>query len=273
MKTVPFKIHELNAAKAFSKQSSVFDDEYVHNKIVTYKRQRVRAHLQKFLAPHSRILELNSGTGDDAIWFASQGHTVHATDISAGMQTILKQKVVAAGFEEKISTERCSFTKLYLLQNNQPYDCIFSNFAGLNCADDLRKVLVNFDALLKQNGTITLVLMPKFSLWEFLLLFKGEFKTAFRRLFSKKGAKAHILGEHFRCWYYHPSYIINYLKDSFKLQQLEGMCTIVPPSFIENFPNKFPKFFKFLVKQEDQLKSIWPFTVIGDYYIITLKKQ
>jgi len=51
------------------------------------------------------------------------------------------------------------------------------------------------------------------------------------------------------------------------------MCTIVPPSFIENFPMKFPKSFQFLVKLEHRLKSVRPFAIIGDYHIIVLKKR
>jgi ubiquinone/menaquinone biosynthesis C-methylase UbiE len=274
MKTKSNKIHEINAANAFSRQSSVFDDEYAENKIVAYKRARVRAVLEKYLSVNSSILELNSGTGDDAIWLAQQGHFVHATDISDGMQDMLKQKVESAGLSNKITTEICSFNNLDTLANKQLYDCIFSNFAGLNCAENLSKVLTHFSGLVKQNGIVTLVIMPKFSLWEFLLAFKGEFKVAFRRLTSTKklGAKAHIMGQHFRCWYYNPSYVINCLKKDFSLLQLEGMCTIVPPSFIESFPIKFPKCFRFFVKTEQRLKSIWPFTLIGDYYIITLKK-
>ena len=32
------------------------------------------------------ILELNAGTGTDAVWFAERGYRVHATDIAEGMQ-------------------------------------------------------------------------------------------------------------------------------------------------------------------------------------------
>jgi ubiquinone/menaquinone biosynthesis C-methylase UbiE len=274
MKTESIKVNETNAANAFGRQSSVFDVEYSDNKIVDYKRARVRAVLEKNLPVNSNILELNSGTGDDAIWLAQKGHYVHATDISDGMQNMLKQKVIAVELTANITTEICSFNDLNTLANKQLYDCIFSNFAGLNCAENLAQVLEHFSGLVKQNGIVTLVIMPKFSLWEFLLAFKGEFKLAFRRLTSTKkyGAKAHIMGQYFRCWYYNPSYVINCLKKDFSLLQLEGMCTIVPPSFIENFPIKYPKSFQFLIKLESQLKSVWPFTIIGDYYIITLKK-
>src|ERR1700733_2992661 len=90
--------NELRAAKAFSKQSVLFDEIYSDDTIIQYKRARVRAHVNSFIKPGSRILELNAGTGEDAIFFAGEGHTVHATDISAGMLDKLKEKVSTKGF-------------------------------------------------------------------------------------------------------------------------------------------------------------------------------
>lgn len=261
------------AAKAFSLQSASFDDLYSSNTIIQYKRERVRKHVQPFLRSKSNILELNSGTGEDAIWFAQQGHTVHATDISAGMQDVLKKKINSLGLQQQISNECISFTNLNELRKKEEYDIIFSNFAGLNCTGELNKVLDSFSPLLKTGGTVTLVLLPKFCLWEFLLIFKGKFKTSVRRLFSKKGVTAHIEGTYFTCWYYSPSYIINHLRDHFELMSLEGLCTLVPPSYMEGFAEKHPKVFSFLKKKEERWKTKWPWKSIGDYYIITLKKR
>ena len=86
-------INEQQVALAFTAQSAIFDQLYATNGIVAYKRERVRQFLLKYLNPGSRILELNAGTGDDAIFLAKQGHHVHATDISTGMQARLKEKV------------------------------------------------------------------------------------------------------------------------------------------------------------------------------------
>ena len=77
------------AAVAFSKQAPIFDSIYSPNAIIEYKRKRVREHVERYLQTESNILELNSGTGEDAIYFSSVGHTVHATDISEGMQKVL----------------------------------------------------------------------------------------------------------------------------------------------------------------------------------------
>jgi ubiquinone/menaquinone biosynthesis C-methylase UbiE len=269
-------IHSVNeqaAEKAFSKQSAIFDDLYSSNIIIQYKRQRVRDHLQQFLKTNSKILELNVGTGEDAIWFAQNDHTVHATDISKGMQEKLAEKVRQNKLGSQITQELCSFTNLHELNNKGPYDLIFSNFAGLNCTGELDKVLHSFSPLLKPDSIVTLVILPKFCLWESMLFLRGDFKTAFRRFFSSKGAKAHIKGEYFTCWYYNPSYVIKIMKDSYEVLSVEGLCTLVPPSYLENFPNKRPSLFNWLKEKENKWKSKWPWKSVGDYYIISLRKK
>jgi ubiquinone/menaquinone biosynthesis C-methylase UbiE len=269
-------IHSVNeqaAEKAFSKQSAIFDEIYSSNTIIQYKRQRVRDHLQQFLKPNSKILELNAGTGEDAVWFAQHDHNIHATDISKGMQEKLAEKVRQNKLEAQVTHELCSFTELQQLNGKGPYDHIFSNFAGLNCTGELAKVLHSFLSLLKPNGIVTLVILPKFCLWESLLFLKGDFKIAFRRFFSSKGVKAHIEGEYFTCWYYNPSYIIKNMKDSYKVLSVEGLCTLVPPSYLENFPTKRSSLFNWLKEKENKWKGKWPWKSIGDYYIISLKKN
>lgn len=272
MKVIELKSNEQLAAEAFNRQSSVFDKTYAGNKIVAYKRKRVRDHVLRLIPAHSNILELNAGTGDDAVFFASIGHTVHATDIAEAMQQQLREKVSLHGLDKKVSTEICSFTSLENLQNKGPYDLIFSNFAGLNCTNDLENVLHSFSDLLKPGGIATMTIMPRLCWWEIMLLFKGHFKMAFRRLKYKNGTPAHIEGFHFLCWYYSPRYVIHALKGMLNLADVEGLCTLVPPSYFENFPVKYPRLLKSLEKFEEKLKRKWPWRITGDYYIISFQK-
>jgi ubiquinone/menaquinone biosynthesis C-methylase UbiE len=288
---VSHHINEEQAAAAFTKQSAKFDALYGGDTIIQYKRERVRQHLQKFILPNSDVLELNSGTGEDAVWLAQLGHKVHATDIAEGMQEQLIQKVKALGLQDKITHEQISFTQLENLRpapwgqalekssfqnltslKQKQYDHIFSNFAGLNCTGELDKVLRSFSALLKPGGKVTLVILPKFCLWEFLLLFKGKFKTASRR-FNGNGVKAHVEGTWLTCWYYNPSFVIKELQDEYKLLGIEGMCTLVPPSYMKGFAEKYPRLYRFLRLKENKWKMKWPWKFIGDYYIISFQKK
>jgi ubiquinone/menaquinone biosynthesis C-methylase UbiE len=266
-------INELRAAEAFSKQSNVFDEIFSEDLIIQYKRERVRQHILQYVRPPASLLELNCGTGEDALFFAGKGFSVHATDISEGMLQKLWLKIKAVGGDRNISTELCSFTELGQLKNKGPYDAIYSNFGGLNCTPVIKKVLSSFDSLVKPGGTVTMVLITKFCLWEMLLVFKGKFRTAFRRFFSSKGRKARVEGREFTCWYYGFDDIRKNLPPSFKIIAAEGLCTIVPPSYIERFAEKRPTLFEWLKKKEDVLKNRWPWKYWGDYVIVTLKKK
>lgn len=265
--------NELSVSEAFDKQSVLFDDLFSSGTIIQYKRERVRAHIKNLLEPHSHILELNAGTGEDGIYFAKLGHYVHETDISSGMLQILKHKINQQDLIENITYEKCSFNSLEKLRNRVPYDLIFSNFAGINCTDKLDQVLDTMMDLLKPHGKITLVFLPTFCLWEFLMMFKGNFNTAFRRFCGRKGAKAHIEGVYFKCWYYHPSHIIRKLKPAFDVIGYEGLCTIVPPSYIAHFPEKHPKLYGFSKEKENSWKGKWPWRCMGDYVILSFQKK
>jgi ubiquinone/menaquinone biosynthesis C-methylase UbiE len=273
MSTLYNHINELNASEAFTRQSSVFDELYSNNAIIQYKRQRVREHILRYTKDHQSMLELNCGTGEDALFFAQLGFTVHATDISQGMLDSLQKKLDAYDYKEKVTVEQCSFTDLNFLKKGKTFDYVYSNFGGLNCTSDLDKVLHSLPDLVKSGGIITLVIISDFCLWESLLVFKGKFKTAFRRLFADKGRAAQIEGSFFKCWYYAPGFVKRCLQANFEFLGLEGLCTLVPPSYIENFDEKYPKSFRFLQKKEDKWKAHWPWNRIGDYYIISFRRK
>jgi ubiquinone/menaquinone biosynthesis C-methylase UbiE len=260
---------EAAAARAFENQSSTFDNLYSEDLIIKYKRETVRNHILGELRPGAYILELNCGTGEDAIFFEKKGFTVLATDVSEGMISQAERKALHANCEN-LEFKLCSFNSIDRLNMDSQFDHIFSNFAGLNCTPILGEVLMKADKLLKPGGKMTLVLLPVFCLWEFALLFKGKWKTAFRR-FKHKGAKAKIKNDHFSCFYYNPSYVTRQLKN-YELKKLEGLCTIVPPSYIEGFGNNYPRLFAWLKKKEKNYSRSFLWRSIGDYYIITIQK-
>ena len=258
------------ALEAFNRQSLVFDEHYGHDNLIAYKRKRVRDHILSFLKNDDRLLELNCGTGEDALYFSRKGFHVHATDASAGMMQQLRSKLNNER-SKNISCEECSFTTLEELNYKGPFDHIYSNFGGLNCTSKLDKVLHSFDDLLKPGGHVTLVIINRFCLWETSLLFRGKFREATRRFFSNGGREAHIENTWFRCWYYSPSDVISNLP-SFHLVSLEGLCTLVPPSYMKDFDEKHPRIYRYLVKKESAWKHKWFWRNVGDYFIITLQK-
>ena len=257
------------ATNAFTAQSGIFDALYRPSPIVQFKRERVQALLKKYLKPKSRILELNAGTGDDALWLAAQGHTVLATDASPGMLSQQQQKFSESPHKAQLQSRACSFLELEHLQK-QTFDAVFSNFGGLNCTHQLAKVLADADKLLAPGGVMLLTIMPPNCLWEWFWVFTGNFSKAFRR-WRKDGTPAHIEGQWFTTWYYKPSWVKKQCP-GLKHLTTEALCLAVPPEHHKRFIEKRPLIFGFLKWKENFIKT-WPLLRgWGDYFVIVLQK-
>lgn len=253
---------------AFSKQSAQFDKYDSLNPVLQAWRERIYAHVDQFIKPNSKILELNAGTGIDALRFARLGHTVHAIDISIGMIKKMNEKISLYSLSDRITTQQISFDQLN--QVNGKFDFVFSNFGGLNCIDDLNKVTRHLPELLNEGALITWVIMPRISPWEWLWLLKGKFKDAFRR-FQKNGAMANVEGRTFLTYYYSLKEIRKSFGPQFQLIKSEGLGVFSPPPSATNFVKQFPRTFNFLDQGDQSISKLYPFTRWGDHLVLTFR--
>ena len=256
-----------NVNKAFSLQSLNYDEYDKSNPTLTWMRKKVMNHALKFLRTDNKILELNSGTGIDAQFFAEKGFTVHCTDLSDGMVEQMKKKFSSGKFADKISVQQCSFTELDQIEGKK-FDFIFSNFGGLNCIPDLKAVTKFFPQLLNKNGRVCLVILPPVCLWEIVQLLRGKFKFAFRR-FKRNGTLANVEGIKFQTYYFSANELMKALGKNFKLLKLESLALFTPIPQMEKIPKKFPLLAKVLNKIDEKFSGIFPFNRIGDHIIVT----
>ncbi len=257
------------AIQAFSKQAQQFDRLNDMNCINSYCRNLIYKTAEKFLVKNDSILELNCGTGIDAIYF-SKNHSVTATDGALGMVNILRDKIKEEAISN-IEVRQLPFENLYQIKDKK-YDFIFSNFGGLNCTSQLNNVLKQLPALLNENGKIMLVIMPPVSIWEHLHIFSLNFKVAFRR-WRKDGAAASVENVTFKSYYYSAKYIIKNLQPEMNILHMQGLCNIMPPEFMHHYLTNKPKLRKWLGRADSFLGGYFPFTQIGDYSIIVMRKK
>ena len=258
-------------AIAFTRQSSSFDKIEEENRILQYMRKRIHEHCLSFFPTNAHILELNCGTGIDAVYFADKGMQILATDVAPGMIHTLNIKIKELNLEKKISSHLCSYTDLPKFSQG-PFDVVFSDFGGLNCISDLIPVVEGVKKNLKNGGIVTLVVMPKVCPWEILLALKGNFKVAFRR-FKRGGAQSHLEGQFFKTFYFSQAYIQKVFGEEFSLVKLEGLCSFVPPPYFEFFPKRLNTTFKLLCKVENAVRFTYPFNRMADHFIITLRRK
>lgn len=254
-------------SEAFSRQAKIFDKYEEENKILQWMRFITREHLMRHLKESSEILELNSGTGLDAVYLAEQGFYVYCIDIAEGMLKKLKEKISCRGLEGKISVQNLSYTNLEKLKGKQ-FDHIYSNFGGLNCANDLSPIFDNFKKVLKPGGKVTLVIIPPICPWEIALIFKGNFFTAFRRL-HKKGITTNVEGVKFQTYYFSVKQTIRALGKDYKLIELQGLASFSPPPYMNNFPERLPGIYQILTKLDEKFSGYFPFNRWADHFILT----
>lgn len=254
--------------RAFSKQSAGYDEADRANPILTRWRERVYRHLDQLLQPGSAILELNAGTGIDALRLAQKGHRVLATDAAPGMVLQLQQKTLDPSAAGRLTARACSYEDLDQLPDGK-YDHVFSNFGGLNCCQDLGLVIRQLPRLIKPGSRITWVIMPRLCPWEWLWLFRGS-SSAFRRL-SSRGVKAHLEAEYFLTYYYSLTQLQQQFGPNYQLLKVEGLGAVSPPPASYAFVRRFPRLTKWLNALDEHISGTFPFSRCADHFIATFE--
>lgn len=256
----------------FDTHAPVYDDHFSHTLIGKIYRNIVQDYLLKILPQEPlNILELNCGTGEDALFLASRGHRITAIDISDEMLRVARDKSLP--MKPEASPEFLCMDMRQIENLPHAFDLVFSNFGGLNCLPpaDLKKVLQDAMSLLKPGGKLILVIMPQYCLWEiFYFFFKFRWGKMFRRK-SKQAVQVAIDGVRVNTWYYQPQEIRNMLGSYLCEKLIPVGIALPPPSFspiLENHPGRL-KFFK---RIEQFLSSRSLFSGIADHYLIDFRK-
>lgn len=271
----------------FSRKAAVYDAYGAEHPAIQWTRGVVRAHILSLtpalshgeradfplplgegLGVRVKLLELNAGTGDDAAYFAERGLRVHATDLADGMVAEIQRKIETRSLHGSLTVQQVSFTELERVTGG-PFDLVFSNFGGLNCLPDLRPVAQKLPLVLKPGGYVVWVIMPPLCPWELAQALRGRFRVAFRRL--RRRTRAHVEGAYFSTCYFPSSAVLQALGPSFSISNLQSLSLFSPPAFMDGFPRRFPRLFRWLT-QVDACVTGWPvFNAIGDFLMLTAR--
>ena len=271
----------MRATAVFDILAQTYDVDFTASQIGQLQRKRVHHLLTALLNKMNRplkILEINCGTGEDAIWLASLGHTVVATDASATMIEKAKNKLQNDNNSRvTVSFFQCPFHKLTHVFAQEEFDLVFSNFGGLNCVNEsaLQQLSIDLASLTKTNGNIFLVLMARHCLWEILYYgIKGKFKTAFRR--SRKNLNFVIDEEQVPVYYYSSGEIKKIFGNTFQYQNKKPVGLFIPPSYLEKQFEKRVNKLQQLNRWEEKFSPALLSDLADHYYIsftkITAKK-
>ncbi len=261
----------------FDKAASNYDKDFTYSNIGKLQRNRVWKYLDKTIDSKTQlnILELNCGTGEDAIRFAQRGHKVTATDLSDEMLKITREKVLKNNLRDNVQTVICDIKALDTCEFPAKFDLIFSNFGGLNCLNynELKNTSAHLFQLLKPNGRFIVIIMPRFCIWESIyFLLKLDWHKAFRRN-THKSLQVRVGEEFIETWYYSPFSFYQIFKQHFKKLNSRPIGITIPPSYMENTLGKRKKIMNFLSGAEYIFGEISFLTNLSDHFLIDMQKK
>ncbi|NOX63455.1 MAG: class I SAM-dependent methyltransferase [Chloroflexi bacterium] len=178
-------------ARAFDALAGEYDSRFTHTQLGRMLRARVWEWLGRLVGEGECVLELACGTGEDAVWLARRGAFVTATDGSPQMLAAAREKVQAAGLQDKVTFARLDLAALDPAFDEGMkgrgdgglYDAAFSNFGGLNVLHNWRPLAEFLAGKVRVGGWVMLVVMGPVCPWEMLWhLAHAQPRRAFRRL-------------------------------------------------------------------------------------------
>lgn len=242
----------------FDHIAETYDAIFTDSLIGRAQRDSVWRELDRCFRPGQRILELNCGTGVDAVHLAERGVKVLACDAAPRMIEVGRRRLGSLASGMGVEFRVLSTEQLARLECEGPFEGAFSNFGGLNCVEALSAVARDLARLLTPGATALLCLLGRSAAWEIAwYLGHGNPRKALRR-FQRGGTMAR-LAEGVRVRAHYPSVraMSRLFAPEFRLIRVKGVGVTVPPSYVETLARRFPRVLLAL-KQVDGWVSGWP---------------
>jgi ubiquinone/menaquinone biosynthesis C-methylase UbiE len=256
-------------ALAFDRMAPTYDEVFTESVIGRAQRAIVWRELANTFRSSRRVLELNCGTGEDALFLSSRGTNVLACDASREMIAVARRKARLQGREVEFAV--LASENVGELAGDPPFDGAFSNFSGLNCVRDVKKVVQDLARMVAPRARVLICVSGRFCLWELgWFLVKGLPAKAFRRVGGS--ATARIEGREFTVRYPTIRRWRSYFRPSFELRSVRAVGLFVPPSYAESWARRHPAILATLARL-DCLFGAWPaLRGMGDHVLFEFER-
>jgi len=263
-----------SVAAPFDAVAETYDEVFTESLIGRAQRDSVWLELDRCFCYGQRILELNCGTGVDAIHLAERGVATLAYDAAPRMIEVARRRLKVAKVLAKVGFQVLATEDIGRLEDEGPFDGAFSNFAGLNCIENLRNVARDLALLVRPRGWFVAVMAGRFVAWEVIwYLAHGNQGKALRR-FHRNGVTAR-LAEGMTLKVHYPSVrdMARMFAPEFKLRWWKGVGVAVPPSYLENIARKHPVVLNMAAKADRWLGWCPLLRAAADHVLLAFERR
>jgi ubiquinone/menaquinone biosynthesis C-methylase UbiE len=263
----------IDLIRAFDSMAEEYDLKYVRNPSMQLMRRRVWAQLEERVKPGDRVLELGCGTGEDALFLARSGCRVLATDCSPHMLRLARDKAAAAGLENSIQFKLLEIDDLgrEFSGTENLFDCVLSNFGGLNTVPHLRDLERPLLNTLRPNGYFVACVMGRHCIWDWLIeLIHLRFDSISAR--RKNGVTISVDGHNVTCYFPTPVEFFEAFS-SLKRTYSQALALFVPPPRITSEREVYDWLWKTLDRIEQPFARSDLLSGYGDHFLAVLQKE
>lgn len=258
-------------AFAFDSLAPSYDELFTRSLIGRAQRNAVWDVFAEIFTKGNRILELNCGTGEDAIFLSRRGASVLACDASGEMVNVARHRILLESLDDKVKIEQLPTEHLDTLSRFPQFDGVFSNFSGLNCVADLVTMAPLLAQLVKPGAPIVFCLCTRFCLFEIIwFLLHGKPRKAFRRTSGRTVAQ--LGGYQVQVQYPTVRKLSQIFSDGFKLRFFRGVGIFVPPSYTESWARRYPQILDALELIDRLVCDLPGLRVIGDHFLVCFER-
>jgi SAM-dependent methyltransferase len=267
------RAHAQSDLAAFDLLAETYDQVFTQSAVGRAQREAVWHEMDKRFSAGQRVLEINCGTGADAIHLAQRGVEVVACDASMEMIQVARRSAEKAGVHKFVEFTPLKSENIFMLGKNYHFDGLVSNFGGLNCSLDVSLIASDLATLLRPGAPAVICVFGTFCAWESLwYLLHGKSRKAFRRFRAVSEAN---LGEVKSVQVYRHSArsLRNAFAPYFRFRERKGVGISVPPSYLEHVAKSFPWGMD-VARATDRLISSWPlFRNIADHNLMIFERS
>ena len=257
----------------FDHVADTYDAVFTNSLIGRAQRGSVWEELDRCFRPGQRILELNCGTGVDALHLAERGVEVLACDVAPRMIRVARQRVASRTRQTRVDFRILATEDIGVLAEEGPFDGVFSNFGGLNCVPDLSGVARDLARFLAPGAIALLCMAGRRVAWEIIwYLGKGNPRKALRRF--ERGVTVGRLAEGVTVEVRYPSVgaMARLFAPGFRLLRIKGIGVTVPPSYLEPLAQRYPALLRTLTGVDRLLCGLPPFRTLADHVLLEFQR-
>jgi ubiquinone/menaquinone biosynthesis C-methylase UbiE len=260
------------ALQAFDTLAPRYDDLFTRSMIGRAQRGAVWEVLSGIFEPGAHILELNCGTGEDALFLARHDISVVACDGSEGMIRTARKRMQDEAPGAAIQFELLPTEQLAQLHPRTRFDGALSNFSGLNCVANLDQAAWDLASLLRPRAPVLICLSTRFCLAETLcFLLRGNFRKAFRRA----PGVAHVKVSGYTVKVHYPTLheVRRAFFPWFRLRSCRGIGLAVPPSYLEPLIRRYPRLLRLLRWIDQRISHLPLLRIMGDHMLLHFERE